>query len=361
MSEPPPAETPPAEEPEPDVARVAPLPQPRSPLPVFVGLFFVVLMLDAVVSLAQGGWNPSVLRLVFGPCLVAGSVTIVWILLRDLRAGRRLHAVVGLVVLAAVFVWISSGSLVRAMLFPGARQPLPKAGTTLESGARVIGYTTADGIALRGLFVPGFAAAPRPVLVYFHGNAECAAWNEEIAWLFARQGLDVFVAEFRGYGGCAGSPHEAGLLADGRAALAAVERELGVSPQDVVLAGRSLGTGVAAALAGEGHGRALVLLSPYTSITHMASEMVPAPIAWLAVRDSFDSRARLAGGSQPILVVHGTADRVIPYAFGAALVESLPESRVRFVSLDGVGHNDLFDRAAHTIVRETVRLVKGAR
>lgn len=240
---------------------------------------------------------------------------------------------------------------VRSMIFPGCPVALPRPGLTLAGGGEVVAYTTADGLELRGLWSP--AAKPRGVAVYFHGNAESVAVNLEIASAFTGQGLSVLLAEFRGYGGCPGSPSADGLTIDGRAAVAEAARRGGVDPKEVVLIGRSVGSGVATALAAEGLGRSVVLLSPYTSIMDMAGLIAPRVLAQLLVRDRFDNVASLAAATQPVLVIHGTADEVIPFAQGERLAKSLGE-RCRFVPLDGVGHNDLFLRSGARIVRETL-------
>lgn len=268
-------------------------------------------------------------------------------------ARRRFLVVATPVVL--LLGYVGSGALARSMLFPGCRielrgRPAPD--------ATIVEYTTDDGVALRGLLVRALGDGPRPVVLYFHGNGESAAVNDDVARLFTRRGVDVFVAEYRGYGGCPGSPTEDGLLRDGRAAVREASARTGVPSKDLVLFGRSLGSGVAAAMAAEGHGRAVVLLSPYTSILDVAALLVPRPVAVFAVRDTFDSRTRLGGATQPVVVLHGTSDRVIPFALGEALAGSLGE-RGRLVRLEGSGHNDVFGRDAARIVDETLALARG--
>jgi hypothetical protein len=236
------------------------------------------------------------------------------------------------------------------MIFPGSPTPLPAAGSEPFPGGRVVAWTSEDGVALRGVLARAPGAQPRPALVYFHGNAESAGDNLDLARLLAAAGLDVLIAEYRGYGGCPGSPSEEGLVRDGRAALQAAARELGRPEGELVLVGRSLGTGVAARLAGEGRGAALALISPYTSIYEMACRVAPRPLAWLAVQDRFESLAHLDAWRGPLLVLHGTADEVIPFAMG----EELARARgARLVALRGVGHNDVFHGASrHTVLDE---------
>lgn len=248
-------------------------------------------------------------------------------------------------------------SFSRRMIFPGSPAALPAPGTELAPGLRVIGYQSEDGVALRGLLVRGGGAAPRPAAVYFHGNAESAAENADTASLLAAAGLDVLVAEYRGYGGCEGSPSEEGLVADGRAALAAAARELSRPEGELILVGRSLGTGVVARLAGEGRGAAVALISPFTSIYEMACRGFPRPLVWLAVHDRFDSLAHLAACRRPLLVLHGTRDQMIPFAMGEELART---HGARLVPLPGADHNDVFLREGARIAREVAELARGA-
>jgi fermentation-respiration switch protein FrsA (DUF1100 family) len=271
------------------------------------------------------------------------------------RVRRRRGAVA---VLAAVLVSLS-GCLSRAMIFPGCAEAFPADGRLAAPPggvARVVSYTTADGLELRGALVTGprtEGAPPRPVAVYFHGNGESAAQNVRLADAFARAGVDVLLAEYRGYGGGPGSPSEDGLLDDARAALACASRETGVAESDLLLVGRSLGTGVVAAMAAEDRGRAVLLLSPYTSILDLAAAMVSYPIAWLAVVDTFRSLDRLVASKQPIAIVHGTEDTMIPYAHARRLAEAIgPRATLWPV---GLGHNDLL-LALDVIIEELLRV-----
>ncbi len=320
----------------------------------FFGLLGVLTALHVGASLARGTLVASLNGVLLGPTLLAAVTWLVLGCAQAVRAGRLLEGGVPLVLLCALVGVVATGFIGRFMVFPGDPTPLPRG---LGEGAEVVEYATEDGLTLRGLLARAAPPAPgapaRPTLVYFHGNAEAAIYNIDLARSLAARGLDVFVAEYRGYGGCPGSPSEAGLLLDARAAVAAACARTGAAPADVVLFGRSLGTGVAAALAAEGVGRAVVLLSPYTSILDVAADMVPRPLALLALRDTFDSRARLLRAAQPVLVIHGSRDQVIPYAHGRALAEALGP-RATLLTLEGCDHNDVFAREATRILDAVV-------
>jgi fermentation-respiration switch protein FrsA (DUF1100 family) len=238
-------------------------------------------------------------------------------------------------------------TLSRVMMYPGDAAPLPPPPVLARLGLRSLDATTSDGLRLRIALVPP-AGPDEPLILYFHGNAEAAARNLDLAGDLAQRGWGVALAEYRGYGGMPGSPTEEGLFADGEAAMEALATQ-GLASSRPVLVGRSLGTGVAVEMALRGHGRALVLIGPPTSMVDMGRLMV-GPLARWAVADRFDSSAKAPRVRLPTLIVHGTQDDVVPFWMGAALADRFPH--VRLLPLAGVGHNDIPDLAgllAHEI------------
>ena len=235
-------------------------------------------------------------------------------------------------------------SLVRSMIFPASQASFP--GPHEGEGWSVARYDTVDGLQLAGAFFPP-PSPDRPVLLYFHGNAEAAGQNLPLAESLRARGLGVFLAEYRGYGGLAGSPGEEGLYADGEAALAELGW-LGVPPSRIILVGRSLGSGVAVELATRHAAAAVVLVSAYTSIVDMG-RTVAGSLAPLVIRDRFDSLSKIGRISSPLALLHGTRDDVVPVAMGRRLAASRPDAR--WVEVPEATHND-FPGLADLLARE---------
>jgi hypothetical protein len=242
------------------------------------------------------------------------------------------------VLLAAVLVLglvLFLRSFARVLAFPGSRLALPPA-EQLGERTRILTFRTEDGLTLRAAWVS--ARVPlSPVAVYFHGNAEAAVQNLPLAAALADGGVDVVVAEYRGYGGQPGSPDEAGLYADGAALLVALSAE-GVTRDRLVLVGRSLGTGVAVELALRTPPALLVLVSPYTSFPDLGRSLV-GPLSPLIVPDRFDNLGKIAKLACPVVILHGTRDEVVPFRMGEALARA--GKNVRFLPLLGRTHNDI--------------------
>ena len=208
-----------------------------------------------------------------------------------------------------------------------------------------IRFTTADGLELLAWTQPP-SEAGKPWVVIFHGNAGTIAGRAFKARIFLNAGYGVMLVEYRGYGGNPGSPTEAGLLADARAALGALA-EQGATGKRLVLYGESLGTGVAVAMAHEaaGAGRpvaAVLLEAPFTSAVDVAAAHYPFLPAGLLLKDRFDSLARIDAIEASLFVVHGDRDWTVPERLGRRLFDAAREPKDA-LWLEGAGHNNLFD------------------
>lgn len=198
--------------------------------------------------------------------------------------------------------------------------------------------------------------APERYLMFFGGNAAPINGNRALLELFDRTGsAGAAVFSYRGYDSSGGEPEEPLLKADAFAIFDQLSKTRGFEADKLVLIGQSLGSGVAShlafALAKEGRPpRALVLLSPYTSIARVFDDNLPIiPIGW-AVRDPWNTASIAASIPCPVVIVHGAEDTLIPIRHARRLVE-LFEGRAKLVELAGKGHNDMFSdpRAAEAV------------
>lgn len=187
------------------------------------------------------------------------------------------------------------------------------------------------------------AGAARATIVVFHGNAGHAGQRAWYAEQLGRRGLEVILAEYPGYGPRAGKPSEASLVADAVATLALVRRE---HPGPVILAGESLGAGVAAAAvakAPEGVA-ALLLLTPWDKLESVARHHYSWLPVGLLLRDRYDSSENLAAFRGHIAVAIAEHDSIVPPQFGRALFAALPEPKRLWV-VPASDHNDWWQRA----------------
>ncbi len=187
------------------------------------------------------------------------------------------------------------------------------------------------------------AGAARATVVLFHGNAGHAGHRAWYADELSRLGLRVILAEYPGYGPRDGKPSEATLVADAVEALALARREF---PGPLILAGESIGAGVAAAAwakAPDGIG-ALLLLTPWDKLEGVAKHHYPWAPVGLLLRDRYDNVANLAAFKGRIAVAIAEHDSIVPPQFGRALFDSLPEAKRLWV-VPSSDHNDWWSRA----------------
>ena len=81
-----------------------------------------------------------------------------------------------------------------------------------------LSFETEDGVRLGGWFVPAQNESEGAAILVFNGNAGDRSFRAPLASVLSRAGLSVMLFDYRGYGGNPGSPSEAGLIADARAA-----------------------------------------------------------------------------------------------------------------------------------------------
>lgn len=183
----------------------------------------------------------------------------------------------------------------------------------------------------------------RPAIVWFHGNGGSLEGATNETRRLAAHGYGVLLVGYRGYGGNPGNPGEEGFYRDGRAAMAFLQAR-GIPADRTIIIGNSIGSGTAVQMAVEHEAAALILVSPFTSLTDAAARAVPIfPVRWL-LKDRFDNAEKLPALDLPILILHGDADAVVPFELGEALAAS--NTMADFRRFEGAGHDLSFQRAA---------------
>jgi fermentation-respiration switch protein FrsA (DUF1100 family) len=242
-------------------------------------------------------------------------------------------------VLALALLWVGQR---RLIYFPFGNVPLvANSGLTR---AEDVTFTTDDGVTLHGWFVPAASAPARFTVIVFNGNAGHRGMRAPLAAALARHGVATLLFDYRGYGENAGSPTEHGLAEDARAARAWLATRADVDTSRIVFFGESLGAAVALRLATETPPFALVLRSPFTSMTEIGRYHYPyLPVGWL-LRDRYPSLERAGSLTCPTLVIAGERDGIIPAEHSSRLHAAISADK-RLVVIPGADHNDaaLFD------------------
>lgn len=169
----------------------------------------------------------------------------------------------------------------------------------------------------------------------------------------------VLVYDYRGYGKSSGSPTEAGCIADGLAAQQWLAERTGTLPEQIVVAGRSLGGAVSVAVAAERGAKALVLENTFGRLTDIAAYRFPwAPVRSLMTQ-RYDSIDRIRGYNGPLMQLHGTRDRVVRAKFARDLFRACPSEQKRFFVHRGGQHHEPAPLAFYSKLNEFLGEVGG--
>lgn len=241
----------------------------------------------------------------------------------------------------------------RSLLYPRGTQRTTAAEAGLPGFADLT-LDTADGERIVAWWKP--PEAGRAAVLYFHGNGGSLLNRRDRARLLAADGRGLLLVSYRGYSGSTGSPTEAGLRADARAAYHWLAER--VSPKLVVLYGESLGSSVAVHLAAERPVGGVILDAPFTSVADVARlHYWYAPID-LLLRDQHRSADVIGAMGAPLLVLHGDRDGIVPIALGERLFAAAPEPK-RFVRLPGGDHVSNLEGGGLDAVRAFLAEVEG--
>ncbi len=237
------------------------------------------------------------------------------------------------VILHAVLVAGASYTLICLLLYLAQDRllylPSPQVG---HPGARALSVERGTA----SLRVWELHGAARPALIYFGGNAEDVGANiADFDAAFPAHA--VYLVNYRGYGGSTGRPSEAALTADAEA----IYDSLRVGHDPIAVIGRSLGSGVAVALAARRPVERLILVTPFDSIANVAADHFP----WLPVRalirDRYDSLRRVGALHSPTLVLVAEHDEVVYRARSDALIAAIAPTLRHTVMMTGATHNDV--------------------
>ena len=180
-------------------------------------------------------------------------------------------------------------------------------------------------------------------LLIVHGNAGSAIDRLGYANTLTNfEPMDVYILEYPGFGARPGSPSQQSFFA---AASEAVELLKDKGPLHIM--GESLGTGVAAYIAGTYPDtiRGMLLAAPYDNFTEVAQQHMPIfPVNWM-LWDRFPSESYLTNYHGPVAMLFAGEDAIVPNRFGHQLYDAYQGPKI-FWEIPGVGHNDLLDQPA---------------
>jgi alpha-beta hydrolase superfamily lysophospholipase len=239
-----------------------------------------------------------------------------------------------LLLYVVIFIFFATGGQ-EQMLFP-ARTIAIEQELNFALEHEELFVETPDGEKLNGVLFS--AETPKGIVLHFHANIENILDMEAVAKPFIENNYSFITMDYRTYGKSTGELSEKNLFADASLFMSLLE-DRGWSQSDIILYGRSVGTGIATNLASKTNPRGLILHSPYISMELLMSENMPFLPMSMIFRYPLHSAEYMAKVSCPVIILHGDLDELVPIAHA----KTLSEVRGELVVIEGGDHENLRD------------------
>jgi hypothetical protein len=242
-----------------------------------------------------------------------------------------IYLIAGIVLLAIFVKYLER----RNLFFPfKAIEYTPKnAGLSYED----IYFVAQDNKKINGWFIP--AKDAKYTILFFHGNAGNISHRLDKIKIFHDLDLNVFIIDYRGYGKSEGTPAEAGLYLDARAAYAYLIDKRKIKPSLTILYGESLGGAIALELATKVKASAVITEETFSSMRDIAKDIYPFLPSFF-VSDAFNSLSVIEKVSVPKLIIHSKDDEMISFKHAQRLYDKAKEPKV-LAAING-NHNSAF-------------------
>jgi fermentation-respiration switch protein FrsA (DUF1100 family) len=246
--------------------------------------------------------------------------------------------------------------------FPAPRAALPDPVKAVGCGERVE-LRMHDGTRLVGWYLPpaseygeGRRKTASAALLWFYGNGETIGAIGPTIRDFRPPNAALLVLDYPGYGASEGRAGEAAVYEGADLAYQELLQRPEVDRHRIYVYGRSLGSAVATHTAVTHDVAGLILESPFTSARGMAARHYRIVPSFL-VRLGLDNLENIKRIRCPILIFHGTADKLVPIEMGRA-VAAAAAGPVEFVMIEGADHNDTYDVGGKAYKEKLAAFVK---
>lgn len=197
--------------------------------------------------------------------------------------------------------------------------------------------TTEDGLTLKSWYKK--ADDTKPTFLAFHGNGGTIWHLIPQARVITGEGYGLLLAEYRHYGGNAGTPNEEGFYKDAEAHFEWLKQN---NVEDIIIYGQSLGSGPAVRLATQEEAKALILEVPFSSALDVAAYKFPfLPFPSIIMHDQYDNIGKISEVDEPILMGLAAKDNQVPVHLGQMLFKKANEPKT-LKTYENANHEDLY-------------------
>lgn len=268
------------------------------------------------------------------------------VLVGEFSFKRLLRSTLIILILLYLVVMISAHLFADSIIF----QPQP---TFYRDDHSIIKLVTENGEKISAKYFLNPTA--EYTILFSHGNAEDIGTATPFLKELQNAGFSVFAYDYRGYGTSEGKPSEENSYQDVEAAYNYLTQELKISPEKIIVHGRSLGGAVSVDLASRKDCGGLIVESSFVSAFRVMTKYKIFPF------DKFQSLNKIKQVKCPVLFIHGKQDNIVPFWHGEMLFASANEPKFSFW-IDEANHNNVFakskDKYLQTIQNFTATLVR---
>ena len=193
------------------------------------------------------------------------------------------------------------------------------------------------------------------VVLYLHGNSDNLSRWGKYADDFTSRGYDVLMIDYRGYGKSDGNASEENFYEDAYAAYKWLSDR--VEYCQLVIYGRSLGSGPATYLAAHNDAKMLILETPFENIECVEKAKLPFLFFPFCPKLKFPNDQYIQKVAYPVYIFHGTADDVVPYKCAKGLEQFLKPGD-EFYTIEGGGHKNLNEFKSYFEQLDTILIKK---
>jgi pimeloyl-ACP methyl ester carboxylesterase len=220
-----------------------------------------------------------------------------------------------------------------------------------DSPFRELNFDVEKGVRINGLHF--FREHPVGLILYFHGNSRSIKGWARYARDFYRYNYDVVLVDYRGFGKSTGKRGEAEMLTDMQYVYDRLREQY--TEQNLIVYGRSLGSGFAARLAADNHPRYLILDAPYYNFRKVIERFIPFLPVRYVLRYHLRTDKWIPRVQCPVYILHGTRDWLIPIRHSEQL-QKLNPRKITLIRIHGGRHNNLPKFAEyHNFIRDILK------
>lgn len=195
-----------------------------------------------------------------------------------------------------------------------------------------------NGEEVNTLYFPNEDA--KALILYFHGNSKnLQHWGKYLPDLVNR-GYDVLAIDYRGYGKSDGKVSEIGMYEDADLLYRWAKKHH--PNQELILWGRSLGSGVASQLSTQKQAKTLILETPFYNMTELVKTRFPMLIVPVEMKYKFPNNENIQNNEMTTLIIQGTKDSIVPLK-SAEKLKKILETDDHFFTIKGAGHRNLHE------------------